>query len=136
MAAFSPAGLFELHEAASRPLARPSAAQLLPGAQAAEGIPRLEKMLLQAALRGPRELAGAAADLLRAGGKRVRPLLVLLAARAAAPGRRAPGRVALALVIGWLLLAGIGAPLGRFRRVHRSLLTRPLPTPEQLLTAT
>src|SRR5205814_5425148 len=47
---------------------------------------------------GPRELAGAAADLLRAGGKRVRPLLVLLAARAAAPGRRAPGRVALALV--------------------------------------
>src|SRR5438067_699024 len=98
MAAFSPAGLFELHEAASRPLARPSAAQLLPGAQAAEGIPRLEKMLLQAALRGPRELAGAAADLLRAGGKRVRPLLVLLAARAAAPGRRAPGRVALAPV--------------------------------------
>src|SRR5438105_12956911 len=98
MAAFSPAGLFELHEAAASPLARPSAAQLLPGAQAAEGIPRLEKMLLNAALRGPRELAPAAADLLRAGGKRVRPLLVLLSARAAMPGRRARGRIALALV--------------------------------------
>src|SRR5438132_4652205 len=33
----------------------------------------------------------------RVGGKRVRPLLVLLAARAAAPGRRARGRVKLAL---------------------------------------
>src|SRR5205085_7109992 len=64
----------------------------------AEGIPRLEKMLLNAALRGPRELAPAAADLLRAGGKRVRPLLVLLSARAAMPGRRARGRIALALV--------------------------------------
>src|SRR5436309_10966386 len=55
-------------------------------------------MLLQAALRGPRELAPAAVHLLRAGGKRVRPLLVLLSARAAAPGRRGRGRVALALV--------------------------------------
>src|SRR4051812_46207587 len=36
--------------------------------------------------------------LLRAGGKRVRPLLTLLAARAAAPHRRARGRIALALV--------------------------------------
>src|SRR5438132_1644441 len=34
----------------------------------------------------------------RVGGTRVRPLLVLLAARAAAPGRRSRGRVALALV--------------------------------------
>src|SRR5438874_4100985 len=91
-------GLAELLDAAASPLARPSAAQLLPGAQAAEGIPRLEKMLLHAALRGPRELAPAAADLLRAGGKRVRPLLVLLSARAAMPGRRARGRIALALV--------------------------------------
>src|SRR3954468_10899244 len=96
MAAFSPAGLFELHEAASRPLARPSAAQLLPGAQVAEGIPRLEKLLLKAAQAAPRELAGAAVDLLRAGGKRVRPLLVLLSARAAGP--RARGRLKLALV--------------------------------------
>jgi octaprenyl-diphosphate synthase len=91
-------GLAELIDAAASPLARPSAAQLLPGAQAAEGIPRLEKMLLHAALRGPRELAPAAADLLRAGGKRVRPLLVLLSARAAVPGHRGRGRVALALV--------------------------------------
>ena len=97
MAAFD-SGLAELLDAAASPLARPSAAQLLPGAQAAEGIPRLEKMLLHAALRGPRELAPAAADLLRAGGKRVRPLLVLLSARAAVPGRRARGRIALALV--------------------------------------
>lgn len=98
MAAFSPAGLLELHEAASSPLARPSAAQLLPTAQALEGIPRLERLLLRAAQRAPRELTGAAQELVRAGGKRVRPLLVLLAARAAAPGRRARGRVALALV--------------------------------------
>src|SRR5205085_11691850 len=98
MAAFSPAGLFELHEAASRPLARPSAAQLLPGAQAAEGIPRLEALLLKAAQGAPHGLAAAAADLVSAGGKRVRPLLVLLSARAARPGGRARGRVALALV--------------------------------------
>lgn len=98
MAALSSAGLAELQEAAASPLARPSAAQLLPGAQAAEGIPRLERMLLAAAQRAPRELLGAAVDLVRAGGKRVRPLLVLLSARAAVPGRRARGRVALALV--------------------------------------
>ena len=98
MAALSSAGLAELHEAAASPLARPSAAQLLPGAQAAEGIPRLERLLLGAARRAPKELTGAAVDLIRAGGKRVRPLLLLLAARAAAPGRRSRGRVALALV--------------------------------------
>lgn len=98
MAALASAGLTELQEAAARPEARPSAAQLLPGAQALEGIPRLERMLLAAALRAPRELSGAAADLIKAGGKRVRPLLVLLSARAAAPGRRARGRIALALV--------------------------------------
>src|SRR5436309_7532559 len=55
-------------------------------------------MLLQAALRGPRELAPAAEALVRSGGKRVRPLLTLLSARAAAPGRRSRGRVALAVV--------------------------------------
>jgi octaprenyl-diphosphate synthase len=98
MAALSSAGLAELQEAAASPLARPSAAQLLPGVQTAEGIPRLERMLLAAARRAPRELNGAAADLIRAGGKRVRPLLVLLAARAAGPGRRARGRVPLALL--------------------------------------
>ena len=96
--ASSTAGLLELQQAAASPQARPSAAQLLPVAQAAEGIPRLERLLLAAAQRAPRELSGAAADLVRAGGKRVRPLLVLLAARAAAPARRARGRVALALV--------------------------------------
>jgi octaprenyl-diphosphate synthase len=98
MAAVSSAGLRELQEAASSPLARPSAAQLLPGAQAAEGIPRLERLLLSAARKAPRELTGAAVDLVRAGGKRVRPLLLLLSARAAVPGRRSRGRVALALV--------------------------------------
>src|SRR5438128_1647432 len=98
MTAVSSGGLAELHEAAASPLARPSAAQLLPVAQSAEGIPRLERLLLAAARRAPRELAGAATDLVRAGGKRVRPLLVLLSARAATPGRRARGRVPLALV--------------------------------------
>jgi octaprenyl-diphosphate synthase len=98
MAAISSAGLAELQEAAARPEARPSAAQLLPTAQALEGIPRLERMLLAAAQRAPRELSPAAVDLVKAGGKRVRPLLVLLSARAAAPGKRSPGRVALALV--------------------------------------
>src|SRR5947209_4891370 len=98
MAAVSQAGLLELQEAAASPLSRPSAAQLLPGAQAAEGIPRLERMLLAAARKAPRELTGAAVDLIRAGGKRVRPLLLLLSARAARPQRRSPGRVALALV--------------------------------------
>ncbi len=97
MGAISSAGLAELQEAAAQPEARPSAAQLLPTAQALEGIPRLERMLLAAALTAPRGLKGAAADLVRAGGKRVRPLLVLLSARAAAPGRRSRGRVALAL---------------------------------------
>jgi octaprenyl-diphosphate synthase len=98
MAAISSAGLSELQDAAARPEARPSAAQLLPTAQAHEGIPRLERLLLAAASRAPRELAPAAAALIAAGGKRVRPLLVLLSARAAAPGRRARGRVKLAMV--------------------------------------
>jgi octaprenyl-diphosphate synthase len=70
----------------------------LPAVQAAEGIPRLESLLLRAAEGAPHGLSRAAADLLKAGGKRVRPLLVLLSARAAAPGKRARGRVALALV--------------------------------------
>jgi len=98
MAALSSAGLEQLHGAAESPQARPSAAQLLPGAQSAEGIPRLERLLLGAARSAPRELTGAAVDLVRAGGKRVRPLLLLLSARAAAPDRRSRGRVALALV--------------------------------------
>ena len=94
----SSAGLAELQEAAESTLARPSAAQLLPTAQAAEGIPRLERMLLAAAQEAPAQLKLAAADLVRSGGKRVRPLLVLLSARAAAPSRRGRGRVALALI--------------------------------------
>jgi octaprenyl-diphosphate synthase len=94
----STAGLAELQEAAQNAEARPSAAQLLPTAQAAEGIPRLERLLLSAGRTGPHELGPAAMQLLKAGGKRVRPLLVLLSARAAAPSHRARGRVALALV--------------------------------------
>ena len=64
MASFSPAGLLELQEAAVSPLARPSAAQLLPTAQALEGIPRLDRMLLHSARLAPRELTGAAQQLL------------------------------------------------------------------------
>src|SRR5947207_15204891 len=97
MAALTSAGLSDLVEAAARPEAHPSAAQLLPVTAAAEGLHRLERLLVSAARAGPRALAPAAEALLRAGGKRVRPLLTLLAARAAAPGRRARGRVALAL---------------------------------------
>jgi octaprenyl-diphosphate synthase len=91
------AGLPDLLEAASRPAARPSAAELLPGAQQAEGIPRLERALLQAARSAPQDLDGAALDLVAAGGKRVRPLLLLLSTRAVAPGRHPRGRIALAL---------------------------------------
>lgn len=97
MSAFHSAGLAELNDAAASPLARPSAAQLLPGTAAAEGIPRLERLLLAAAQKAPRQLGPAAAQLVHAGGKRVRPLLALLSARAAAPHKRSRGRVALAL---------------------------------------
>src|SRR5437762_3869181 len=98
MAALTSAGLSDLVEAAARPEARPSAAQLLPVTAAAEGLARLERLLVGAARRGPRELAPAAEALVRSGGKRIRPLLTLLAARAAAPARRSRGRVALAVV--------------------------------------
>jgi len=93
----SSAGLADLDLAAENPLARPSASQLLPGTSQAEGIPRLERLLLHAANSAPAQLGPAARDLVRAGGKRVRPLLTLLAARAAAPTKRSRGRVALAL---------------------------------------
>jgi octaprenyl-diphosphate synthase len=95
--ALGSAGLFDLQEAAARPEARPSAAQLLPGTALSEGIPRLERLLLAAARTAPRDLDGAAVALVGAGGKRVRPLLALLSARAAHPGRRSRGRVALAV---------------------------------------
>src|SRR5918911_200262 len=98
MAALTSAGLSDLVEAAARPEAHPSAAQLLPITAAAEGLHRLGRLLVSAALTGPRNLAPAAEALLRSGGKRVRPLLTLLAARAAAPDRRSRGRVALAVV--------------------------------------
>ncbi len=91
------AGLADLELAAENTLARPSAAQLLPGTSQAEGIPRLERLLRKAAATAPAHLAPAARDLVRAGGKRVRPLFALLSARAAAPGKRSRGRVALAL---------------------------------------
>src|SRR6266852_1759436 len=64
MAALTSAGLSDLVEAAALPEARPSAAQLLPVTAAAEGLPRLERLLVGAARRGPRELAPAAATLL------------------------------------------------------------------------
>ncbi|GAC1603397.1 MAG: hypothetical protein NVS4B10_15950 [Myxococcales bacterium] len=97
MDALGTAGLLDLQEAASRAGARPSAAQLLPGTALSEGIPHLERLLLVAARSAPHQLDGAAAELVGAGGKRVRPLLALLSARAAQPGRRARGRVALAV---------------------------------------
>jgi octaprenyl-diphosphate synthase len=98
MAALTSAGLSDLAEAATRPEARPSAAQLLPVTAAAEGLVHLERLLVSTARSGPQRLGPAAEALVRSGGKRVRPLLTLLAARAAAPGRRARGRVALAVV--------------------------------------
>lgn len=97
MDALGSAGLLDLRDAAGRPEARPQASQLLPGLLLAEGVPRLERLLLAAARSGPHDLGPAAAQLMGAGGKRVRPLLTLLSARAARPGHRAPGRVALAL---------------------------------------
>src|SRR5436309_1024139 len=96
MALHSP-GLVDLIDAAASPAARPSAAQLLPGTAAAEGLRHFERALLAASDAGPRELTSAAAMLLRAGGKRVRPLLTLLAARAAAPAAGAPAGVSGAL---------------------------------------
>src|SRR5207237_679655 len=98
MAALTSAGLADLVEAAARPEARPSAAQLLPVTAAAEGVSRRGRLAVGAARRGPRELAPAAEALVRSGGKRVRPLLTVLSGRAAAPGRRSRGRAALAVV--------------------------------------
>jgi octaprenyl-diphosphate synthase len=98
MAALHGAGLAELLDAAGSQDARPSAAQLLPSTAAAEHLPKLERLLLHTALTGPQQLGPAAAELVKAGGKRVRPLLVLLAARAANPARRSRGRVALAVI--------------------------------------
>ena len=97
MAALYGAGFPELLDAAASPAARPSAAQLPPTTAAAEHLPKLERLLMAAARSGPRDLGPAAMELVRAGGKRVRPLLVLLAARACAPGKRSRGRVALAM---------------------------------------
>src|SRR2546429_6576875 len=97
MAALTSAGLSDLVEAAARPEARPSAAQLLPVTAAAEGLSRLERLLVGAARPGAREPAPAAGALGRSRGKRVRPLLSLLSARAAAPRRRSRRRAALAV---------------------------------------
>src|SRR5713226_8947945 len=54
MAALTSAGLSDLVEAAARPEARPSAAQLLPVTAAAEGLPRRKGLLAGAARRGRR----------------------------------------------------------------------------------
>src|SRR6267378_1507537 len=105
MAALTSAGLADLVEAAARPEARPSAAQLLPVTAAAEGLPRLERLLVGAARQGPRELAPAAEALVRSGGKRVRPLLTLLAARAAY------GNGVSVLAGDWLLAASLDLAL-------------------------
>jgi octaprenyl-diphosphate synthase len=93
-------GLAELAEAAGRTEAGARAASLLPAQAPAElrELARLERLLREVPRAAPAELAGAAAALVEAGGKRVRPLMLLLSARAAAPGKRAQGRAALALV--------------------------------------
>jgi octaprenyl-diphosphate synthase len=90
-------GLSELAAAAARPPARPRAARHLPTPGDLANLAHLERGLLAAARRSPPELAGAAEALVGAGGKRVRPLLVLLSARAASEGRRPRGQLALAL---------------------------------------
>ena len=88
----------DLIQAATHPAARPSAGELLPGALAAEGMIRIERLLQKAARGAPIELRRACEDLVGAGGKRVRPLLTMLSARASRPDRKqAKGRVALAL---------------------------------------
>jgi len=94
------AGLAELSEAAGRTPKGARAAALLPTHAAAElrMLARLERLLRDIPRSAPHDLAGAASALVDAGGKRVRPLLLLLSARAAARGARAPGRAALALV--------------------------------------
>ena len=93
------AGLAELSEAAGRSPKGARAAALLPTHAASELklLARLERVLRQIPAGAPLDLAGAASALLDAGGKRVRPLMLLLSARAAAAGGRAQGRTALAL---------------------------------------
>lgn len=93
----SEAALSDLVDAARRPGARPLAASLLPAPRLAEGLARVERLLQAAARQAPDEPGAAARMLLDAGGKRLRPLLTLLSARAAACGGRARGRVALAV---------------------------------------
>jgi octaprenyl-diphosphate synthase len=94
------AGLAELSEAAGRTSKGARAAALLPTHAAAElrALVRLERVLRGIPQAAPHDLSGAASALVDAGGKRVRPLMLLLSARAAARGGRAPGRSALALV--------------------------------------
>src|SRR5438270_1768245 len=94
------AGLAELAEAAGRTEAGARAASLLPAQAPAElrELARLERLLRDVPGRAPHDLAGAAGALVQAGGKRVRPLMLLLSARAANPAARAPGRTPLALV--------------------------------------
>src|SRR2546423_15169169 len=92
MAALTSAGLSDLVEAAARPEARPSAAQLLPVTAAVEGLHRLERLLLSAAQGAPRNPASPAEALVRSGGKRGRPLLPLPPARAAGPRPPSRGR--------------------------------------------
>ena len=91
----------DLTEAARHPAGSPAAAELLSNALAAEGIVRIERLLIAAVGDAPIELRDAGVSLVAAGGKRLRPLLTLLSARAAqaAPGskRHASGRIALAL---------------------------------------
>jgi octaprenyl-diphosphate synthase len=90
-------GWSELAAAAARPPARPRADRQLPAPGDLVHLAHLERGLLHASRGAPPELRGAAEALVGAGGKRVRPLLVLLAARAASEGRRPRGQLALAL---------------------------------------
>ncbi len=93
------AGLAELNVAAGRTSAGSRAAQLLPSHAPAElrEVAHLERLLRAVPQKAPHDLGPAASALLEAGGKRVRPLMLLLSARAASPQSRAQGRAALAI---------------------------------------
>ena len=90
------AGLAELTEVARREPSASRASELLPDGAAVRDVARLEHALRAACKAAPAGLSGAALQLVRAGGKRVRPMLVLLAARSA-DGRGHPGRARLAV---------------------------------------
>src|SRR5260370_802230 len=90
-----------------------------------ETVVRSLGWLRAAGVRAPHRRWGGAAHGVRAGGRRGRPLLGLLPARAAAPGRGSGGRVARALVAG----RGHSATLLHDDVIAAGLPRRGLPAP-------